>query len=478
VVEFGCPHPLAGPVAFLLPLTELATAVALVPSASATWGGVAAIGLLMAFSAAIAVNLARGRRPDCHCFGQLHSAPASPAALARNITLAAVVGFVVWHGGEAGSDPIAWTQKVSGTDLAMLIVGTVCLVLFAFGGWFMFQLLMQHGRLLARVESLEEALRTQGVAVGTSEQPQLAPAPAGLPIGAPAPIFDLPNLDGERVSLDSLLAAKRPVLLTFTHPGCDPCKSLLPQLARWQQNFAEQLTIALLSEGSAEDNAAEIGRYELPHILLQEDREVGVSYQAHSTPSAVLVRPDGTIGSRVAEGTDAVRRLLLSSAAADGAPEAFRLPGTGNGAEPSPQQAPRPGDPAPSLQLLELGGDVVALADFWGPETLILFWDPSCGFCQQMVLDLMAWEASPPLRAPQLLIVSTGSVEANRAMGLQSPILLDHSSEAMRAFGAHGTPTGILIDVDGSIASELAVGGAAVMSLARREQPRVFAAVR
>jgi peroxiredoxin len=65
-----------------------------------------------------------------------------------------------------------------------------------------------------------------------------------VPVGTPAPQFDLPNLDEKQISLDTLLGPKKPVLLMFTHPGCDPCKSLLPQISRWQHDFAvARLTI-------------------------------------------------------------------------------------------------------------------------------------------------------------------------------------------------------------------------------------------
>ena len=35
-----------------------------------------ALVLLLLFVGGISYNVARGRSPDCHCFGQLHSAPA------------------------------------------------------------------------------------------------------------------------------------------------------------------------------------------------------------------------------------------------------------------------------------------------------------------------------------------------------------------------------------------------------------------
>jgi uncharacterized membrane protein YphA (DoxX/SURF4 family) len=97
-VDFGVPAPLAGAFTTLLPVAELAVAAALIPAATAWWGAAGALTLLLLFGGGIAANLARGRRPECHCFGQLHSEPATWKMPARNGGLAAVAGFVVWRG--------------------------------------------------------------------------------------------------------------------------------------------------------------------------------------------------------------------------------------------------------------------------------------------------------------------------------------------------------------------------------------------
>src|SRR2546425_4963328 len=93
--DFGVPAVLANSFGVLLPLTELVVAVALVAPVSAWWGALGALTLLLLFVVGIAFNLARGRTPDCHCFGQLHSAPAGWPTLIRNLVLAAVVGVVI-----------------------------------------------------------------------------------------------------------------------------------------------------------------------------------------------------------------------------------------------------------------------------------------------------------------------------------------------------------------------------------------------
>jgi hypothetical protein len=97
----------------------------------------------------------------------------------------------------------------------------------------------------------------------------------------------------------------------------------------------------------------------------------------------------------------------------------------------------------------------------------VLFWDPAYGYSQQMLADLKAWEASPPAGAPRLLVVSRGEPETNRTVGLTSTTVLDQGFDVGRAFGAPGTPSAVLIDAEGRIASGVAVGAQEVMALAR-----------
>jgi hypothetical protein len=97
------------------------------------------------------------------------------------------------------------------------------------------------------------------------------------------------------------------------------------------------------------------------------------------------------------------------------------VPSPANGQGPNghaalPPPTVRIGAPAPALRLPDLYGASLDLASFRGERTLVLFWNPGCGFCQRMLGDLKAWEAHPPAGAPRLLVVSTGTVEANRAV--------------------------------------------------------------
>ena len=141
--------------------------------------------------------------------------------------------------------------------------------------------------------------------------------------------------------------------------------------------------------------------------------------------------------------------------------------GTGATAVPGPPASPRIGDAAPDFSLPDLSGNLVHLSDFRGSQTLVLFWSPSCGFCQPLLPYLKAWEAQLPEEAPGWLVVSTGSVQDNQAMGLRLPVVIEQAGRSIGSmFGATGTPTAIFIDAEGRIASEPAAGAPAILALA------------
>jgi uncharacterized membrane protein YphA (DoxX/SURF4 family) len=94
VRDFGVPDRLAPPVAFLLPVAELTVAILLPFERTSAAGAIGAIALLAIFIVAITASLARGQRPDCHCFGQVRSEPVTSRTVARNCVLIALAIFV------------------------------------------------------------------------------------------------------------------------------------------------------------------------------------------------------------------------------------------------------------------------------------------------------------------------------------------------------------------------------------------------
>jgi thiol-disulfide isomerase/thioredoxin len=230
------------------------------------------------------------------------------------------------------------------------------------------------------------------------------------------------------------------------------------------------LTISLISRGSVEQNRAKSTEHGVTGVLVQEDWEVAQSYEAHGTPSAVLVRPDGKIGSPVTSGAEALQRLVAyalgertqlplsqpRTAQEEPCPNCGKAHPTNGHAQQGIPAGPKVGERAPEIKL----------KDFKGEEVLVLFWNPGCGFCQKMLPDLKEWEKTSSEGAPKLLVVSAGAVDANKKMGLSSPVLLDQQFSVGRSFGASGTPSGVLVDKEGDVASEVAVGAQAVLALA------------
>ena len=144
---------------------------------------------------------------------------------------------------------------------------------------------------------------------------------------------------------------------------------------------------------------------------------------------------------------------------------------------PSPQPAAAPslpqglplGSPAPAFALPNLAGQRQSLADFRGKKLLLLFFNPRCGFCTQMAAELAALRTDGKDGKPVPLVVSTGDAEENRKLfaehGIQCPVLLQEQMEVASQYQCNGTPMGYLLDEQGRIASELAVGSPGLLAL-------------
>lgn len=299
---FGVPPQLAGPVALALPLAELAVAGALVPSASAPWAALAALVLLLAFVALIVRALRAGSAPDCHCFGQLHSAPAGRPTLVRNGLLAALAALVAVDGivsGSAAPSLTGWIGELSAAALAGLAAGAVLIALFAAGSWFALELLRQNGSMLERIDRLEALLGggevgagelLEGLLGGGGDEPASASLAVIRPAPRAAPDVPLTDLAGDTVRIGDLLRRDLPLLLVFSDPACGPCRALAPEVAAWQRELDAVLTVAVVGRG--------------------EDGAAADAYGVAGTPSAVLIAPDGLIEGGPVGGAGAIRALM------------------------------------------------------------------------------------------------------------------------------------------------------------------------
>jgi uncharacterized membrane protein YphA (DoxX/SURF4 family)/thiol-disulfide isomerase/thioredoxin len=452
IADFGTPARWVGALTAVLPIAELVAVAALLAPRTARLGALLGLVLLVMFSVAIAINLAHGRRPECHCFGQIHSEPIGPGALIRNAAIAAVaIVILVIGANDAGPSVTGWLARLDSSQLLALIVILLAAAGFWFGARFALDLLRQHGRLLLRIERLEDALRAHGIdlADDVSVRPHV-----GLPLGESAPPFAATTVEGASSTLADLLTLARPVLLVFTDPDCRVCEALTPKLAQWEHEHTGVFTIAVVSTGDLDAVKAKATLHERGRVLYDPTGSISDAYKSKSTPAAVLISAAGTIASSLAQGGDEIETLVARTVKGDFDP---------------PPGLPI-GSAIPELVFTNLEGASVPLAGQLDPksDTLVVFWNPSCGFCQAMRDDLRASESASGTRA--MIVVSTGDVNAVRNEGFRSPILLDPKLEGAAKLDVGGTPIGVLIGPDATIRSELIVGAEQILAIAN--QPR------
>jgi hypothetical protein len=93
-----------------IPVVEVTIVIALLAPASHL-GGIAAASLLLVYTAAIGINLARGRRSiDCGCFTNSSTTPLSNALVARNAALIAAACALVLP---VSARPLVWVDWVT-----------------------------------------------------------------------------------------------------------------------------------------------------------------------------------------------------------------------------------------------------------------------------------------------------------------------------------------------------------------------------
>lgn len=266
--------------------------------------------------------------------------------------------------------------------------------------------------------------------------------------GTRAPAFTVTDLAGTRVTLTSLLDPGKPLLLVFINPTCTSCHEALGDIGGWQHVYGDRLDIAVISTGEAITNRPLAAEHGLQRLFLQRDRELIKRYGLTMAPAAVVVQPDGRIAADPHYGQAAIRQLVAGTLGVDVAPA------------PPEVRTVRRDDPAPRIDGEDLNGKTVSLDDYLGAPFLLVFWDPGCGYCEQLLPRIRAFEYATT-RVP-LVVVSTGSITANQALHLSSPIVLDNERTITGAYGISGTPAALLIGAKGMVASEVANGAQAV----------------
>jgi uncharacterized membrane protein YphA (DoxX/SURF4 family) len=286
VADFGVPQRFVRVFGTVLPVAELVAAVLLLPAGTAVIGGGLTLVLLLAFVAGITVALSQGRTPDCHCFGQVHSAPAGRETLVRNAALAALSGLIVVGGG--GPSIGAWISESTDERLAAGLLGVTS---FAAGlvAWTLFS----ENRRLRNAD--EDFVR----------QPPVGP-------GEHVPGFSLLSPSGSRVGALELAAEADRSILVFTSATCNPCHELLPELARWKRSLEGRLAIHVVASGDETENRRLAEQHDIP-LHLDPPGEGFVALRLLGTPTGLEIQRDGVVVSPPVPGALAIENLIRAA---------------------------------------------------------------------------------------------------------------------------------------------------------------------
>lgn len=450
--DFGVPGAFALPGSIALSILEIGIAFLLLSRETAWFGAAAALFLLLLFIGQMIYQMAKGNAPDCHCFGQLHSEPVGKKSVVRNIVFAILSAILVMQGRENQGLSLAdRSLDVMQLVFGIAVVGFLGAVIF-----YLRKISEQQTQIMRRIE-LMELVASSG---GSVERDDAGHPHEGLPIGAVFPDLSLPDLSGTIVTLDDLRAYERAVLFVFVSPTCNPCRALVPEFERWQSELDGKVNLVFISNGTPEENREKFGGDASKQILLQQEREVAELVRAQWTPTALLMDSKGRVASHVAAGDSAIRTLVEQISGEDlGAGFKYFTNGTAH------SHSKKIGSNIPDFSVEDINGNEVSTGFFHGKQTLVAFWSPGCPFCREMMVDLREWDKTKGPGAPSLIVFSDGERDELREYELLSPVILDEGHKTAAGFGMFGTPSAVLVNEQGQIISETAIGAPDIWSL-------------
>jgi peroxiredoxin len=359
--------------------------------------------------------------------------------------------------------------------MALVVFGMVLpWLLVGLGCWLIYQLIQQNGRILLRLEGLEQRL--------TPRVQQQRARPNPLPVGTAAPAFDLPDLAGQRHTLADYRGSKW--LLIFFNPQCGFCMQMTSALASLPAEGGPRPLV--ISTGKAEENRKLVEELGLSGPwLLQNQMEVAASYGVDGTPIGYLIDEEGRIASERTIGAEPL--LKLAGVVEQPASEEKDRPcgckdkeKNGKGKVNKGLKASRlirdglkAGTAAPGFRLPRVPEGELALEELRGRRVLLVFSDPECGPCEQLASQLEQLQRSQP--AYHIVMVSRRDPEVNRrkvaGLGLTFPVVLQQSWEISRLYGMFATPIGYLIDEHGVLLTDVAQGIEAILALPNAAVP-------
>ena len=122
-------------------------------------------------------------------------------------------------------------------------------------------------------------------------------------VGKKCPDFDAPLInDAAEHSLSSMLAPDKVNVLIFWSVDCPHCKASLPKLNDWLKGHTAGMNVisaARITDDATKNRTAEyckISGFVFP-TFVDKDMQIGATFQVISTPTVLVIRPDGVVDS-------------------------------------------------------------------------------------------------------------------------------------------------------------------------------------
>jgi thiol-disulfide isomerase/thioredoxin/uncharacterized membrane protein YphA (DoxX/SURF4 family) len=450
--EFGVPSAMALPSSILLSAAEVVIAVLFLFPSTSWYASIGATALLAIFIAQMVYQRAMGNSPDCHCFGQLHSEPVSAKSIARNLVFLALALLPFYRGRFGQGLSLSQISQ----DMMPTILGTLAVLMIGGALLYLRKIADAQDEFRRRLDVLDLVSR-EGATVDHEHATDPA---AGLPIGAPLPEFELTTLDGSRVSSRAIVTeVGLPTLFFFVSPTCGPCQALLPDVIRWRDELKGRVAFVFVTSGSEKGNRKKFADVADSPILLDDERQFANGVGGKWTPTALLVDGNGRIASHIAAADTAIEELIERIRSADlDAPLLYFSNGSENGQS-------KIGTKTPEFSLTDLSGREITHNDLRGKQTLVTFWSTTCPHCNTFLDEFKRWEDSRNSDDPDLILFSDGDDDEHRELGFDSPVVLDDGYKIAAKLGMYGTPSAVIVNEEGVITTETAVGAENILAL-------------
>lgn len=117
----------------------------------------------------------------------------------------------------------------------------------------------------------------------------------GPSVGNFAPVFELTDLNGKKVSLESLRG--KPVFLNFWATWCYPCRSEMPDLQDMYLKYGGQMHFLTINSQESANTVRKFmqeNKYTFP-VILDSNGVVGGKYRVTGIPTTVILDADGFV---------------------------------------------------------------------------------------------------------------------------------------------------------------------------------------